>query len=555
MKQPKAVLYTRVSTNAQAEQGTGLEVQEAACLRKAQELGAEVVDIISDEGVSGAFYLSRPGIQKALTMLEAKQADTLITMKLDRSGRDADVLSVIRKRVQNAGAKLVFVDGANFENNATGNLLFRVNAGFVEYEKEVIRERTTGGRRKRAESGVQPCRTLSPYGFHVVTKEDVLIGSYASGTVGQYMIVEEKAVWVRAIYERYQAGASLRQIKKWLASEGVPSPEGCADWNLSTLRRILSNPAFMGKAAFGRTQRKVDEERLTKGFVRTDYAVPRDKSEWVHLDCTPIVSEATWQACQTRIETNKERRGNPRQKYLLTRLMYCPHCKRRMGGLLMGKTRYYRCPHDRGCPYWNINANKLEEAFLRQFVVLIRHPELMEAAIRAYDRTHSQAQDTDDRERLQDELNKLDRQEDATARAQIEASMEGRSTEVYDRLLSEINSKRHAVQIRLQAAQTQVRQKLQPRTAAEKVCAVLEAAEAVLLAEDVPEGKKNELLQQVTQGIYPNSETKQFDAYLSPIVGHSPNGTQILIRVTVSLTSSSVEVAIVDTISPLANAA
>ena len=50
----RAVIYTRVSTNRQAEEGTSLEVQEAACLRKAQDLEAEVVDIVSDEGVSGA---------------------------------------------------------------------------------------------------------------------------------------------------------------------------------------------------------------------------------------------------------------------------------------------------------------------------------------------------------------------------------------------------------------------------------------------------------------------------------------------------------------------
>ena len=61
MSRPKAVIYTRVSTDKQAEEGTSLEVQESACLRKAQDLGAEVTDIITDEGVSGAFYLSRPG--------------------------------------------------------------------------------------------------------------------------------------------------------------------------------------------------------------------------------------------------------------------------------------------------------------------------------------------------------------------------------------------------------------------------------------------------------------------------------------------------------------
>src|SRR5579859_5355496 len=111
----KAVIYTRVSTDKQAEEGTSLEVQEAACLRKAQEIGAEVVDIQTDEGISGAFYLSRPGIQQALKLIEAGQANVLITMKLDRSGRDTDVLRLIRKRILDAGGHLLFTDGMNFE--------------------------------------------------------------------------------------------------------------------------------------------------------------------------------------------------------------------------------------------------------------------------------------------------------------------------------------------------------------------------------------------------------------------------------------------------------
>jgi site-specific DNA recombinase len=184
MSRPKAVIYTHVSTDKQAEEGTGLEVQEAACLRKAQEIGAEVVDIITDEGVSGAFYLSRPGIQKALKLIEDGKANVLVTMKLDRSGRDADVLGLIRKRIVNAGARLVFVDGAAFENNASGNLMFRVSAGFAEYEKEVIRERMMSGKRKRAEQGQQPARTQSPIGYHIVTKEDVLRGDYLAEQSG-----------------------------------------------------------------------------------------------------------------------------------------------------------------------------------------------------------------------------------------------------------------------------------------------------------------------------------------------------------------------------------
>jgi site-specific DNA recombinase len=536
MSRPKAVIYTRVSTDKQAEEGTSLEVQEAACLRKAQELGAEVVDIQTDEGISGAFYISRPGIQRALKQIEAGQANMLITMKLDRSGRDADVLGLIRKRVVNAGAQLVFVDGANFENNATGNLMFRVSAGFAEYEREVIRERTTGGRRKRAEGGVQPCRAFSPYGYHIVNKQDVSRGDFPLEELGKYKIVEDQAVWVRAIFERYRGGASFRQVRKWLASEGVLSPEGCGEWSINTLRRILSHPVYMGKPVFGRTQRKVDEGRLGQGLIRTDYSVARDKDTWIYLACDPIVTEELWQACQGRMEVNKERRGSPRQKYLLTRLMFCSTCKRRMAGMTAGKKRYYRCPHDRGCPYLNINVGKMDRAYILTILELIRRPEMIETAIRAYDRVVAQkVVDTAGLDTLQSELQALERKESVTIRAQVDALMQGRSTEAYDRLLTEIDMQRQALKKRLASMEAAQGAAMEPRTAAEKVRLMLEAVEGILTAEEVSDGEKNGYLQIVTRGIYPDPETKQFNAFLNPILGPVSNGTQILIRVPFTL--------------------
>src|SRR5580658_2974480 len=126
---PRAVVYLRVSSEMQAEQGTSLDAQEAACLRKAAEIGAQIIEIIGDEGVSGRLYLARPGIQKALALIESKEANCLIFMKLDRTGRDVDALRDIRRRVERAGGHLLFADGMNFENNATGDLMFTQLSG------------------------------------------------------------------------------------------------------------------------------------------------------------------------------------------------------------------------------------------------------------------------------------------------------------------------------------------------------------------------------------------------------------------------------------------
>jgi site-specific DNA recombinase len=334
----KAVIYTRVSTGQQVEDGTSLEVQELACLRKAQELGADVVDIIPDEGVSGAFYMSRPGIQKALKMLEDGKATLLITMKLDRTGRDVDIVRLIQKRVTNAGGRLIFADGMNFENNATGRLMLTQLAGFAEFERDLIRERTVGGKRRRAEEGLQTARTLSPFGYHIVTKEDVLTGEYPAGTVGTYQTVEHEAEIVREIFRLYSSGYSLRQICHSLQKRNIPTPRGGQFWIHTTVRLILSNPVHKGTPYYGRYRSQADERRIEQG-KKARYRKGTNPSEWIALTAPALVSEEVWEQCQERLKESQARRsGNPQRVNALAGLLKCPKCRRR----LLGHSRRYQ---------------------------------------------------------------------------------------------------------------------------------------------------------------------------------------------------------------------
>src|ERR1043165_6018876 len=127
-EQSRAIVYRRVSTGPQKE-GTSLEAQLEACQRKAQQMGAAIVGDYSDAGISGGLYLARPGLQAALKVLEAGQANTLITANLARCSRDREHQSAIKRRVEEAGARLVFCD-VNYDNNATGNLMFSLQGDF-----------------------------------------------------------------------------------------------------------------------------------------------------------------------------------------------------------------------------------------------------------------------------------------------------------------------------------------------------------------------------------------------------------------------------------------
>ena len=95
MKTPakRAVIYLRVSTAKQAStggeaEGYSIPAQRGACQRKAEELGAAVVEEYVDAGAS-ARSIDRPALQELLDrLIEKHDVDYVIVHKVDRLARD-----------------------------------------------------------------------------------------------------------------------------------------------------------------------------------------------------------------------------------------------------------------------------------------------------------------------------------------------------------------------------------------------------------------------------------------------------------------------------------
>jgi site-specific DNA recombinase len=66
----KAVAYTRVSTDKQADFGVSLEAQNEKVKAMAVVHGAELVEVITDAGES-AKSLSRPGMNRLLALVDS----------------------------------------------------------------------------------------------------------------------------------------------------------------------------------------------------------------------------------------------------------------------------------------------------------------------------------------------------------------------------------------------------------------------------------------------------------------------------------------------------
>ena len=127
-------------------------------------------------------------------------------------------------------------------------------AAMAEFERDTFRERSMGGKVRRALEGVQPARAVSPYWYHIVTRGDVEKGLYSGHEPGTYVVLEDQAYWVRRMYELFDQGTSLRRISAILNDSAVPTQRGGSRWWAATVRSILGNPVFQGHGSYGKQE-------------------------------------------------------------------------------------------------------------------------------------------------------------------------------------------------------------------------------------------------------------------------------------------------------------
>lgn len=108
---------------------------------------------IYQERVSGVAK-ARPVRGEALRQLKA--GDTLTVWKLDRLGRSVSELLEIIRDLEARSIRFRCLTQPIDTSSATGRLFLTFLAGFAEFEREMIRERTMAGKARRREEGKHP---------------------------------------------------------------------------------------------------------------------------------------------------------------------------------------------------------------------------------------------------------------------------------------------------------------------------------------------------------------------------------------------------------------
>lgn len=139
--------YARVSTKAQANDGSSLESQE----KQLREAGATV---IYKDAFTGT-VTDRPAFDKLKSDLKA--GDTLIVCKLDRFARTATEGTNLIQELLKRGIRVHVLNMGLIDDTPTGKLIIMIMLAFAEFERDMIVERTQAGRINTGNYGGRPC--------------------------------------------------------------------------------------------------------------------------------------------------------------------------------------------------------------------------------------------------------------------------------------------------------------------------------------------------------------------------------------------------------------
>ena len=393
----RVALYVRVSTDRQ-QQAQTIE-QQVAQLHSyvAAQAGWTVAaeHVFRDDGRSGA-RLDRPGLDALRDQAARAAFDLVVICSPDRLARNFVHQMVVLEELERRGVRVVFCDRP-VSDDPHEQLVTQIRGAVAEYERTLIADRMRRGRQARLRSGQLLPWTRAPYGYRLHPERPRDPAAVQVDSVA--------AVVVQELFAAYAAGGvTLHALAAQLTSRGVPTPTGRPVWRSTTIRNLLTNPAYKGQAASGRLRttparrRKSALEPVGRGISTRTHP----SEEWITVPVPALVTAEQFDLVARRLAANQRAaRRSTTHPYLLRGLISCGVCRLSCSGVTRTATdtryRYYRCRGKMAqvssgrsscCPARFIPATQLDELVWADLCAVLQHPELVAQAL---ERAHSGA--------------------------------------------------------------------------------------------------------------------------------------------------------------------
>jgi site-specific DNA recombinase len=270
-----------------------------------KRLKLRLVDVLDELDVSGGAALARrPGLSRAVDLIEGGRAEVVVVAYFDRLFRSLAVQREVTDRVEKAGGQILAVDVGEVRADTASHWMTGTMLGAVaEYHRRATAERTEDAKRRSVAEGIPPFPNLPPW----LERRNKKI-----------VFNSKKAKIMKTAAEMRAGGETIAAVRSYLGKHGIKR-------SYHGTQALLASPMLLGELRFG------------------DYVNERA--------FRPVVDVETWQ----RVQRATVRRGRrARSERLLARLdvLRCGTCGARMvvGTANHGNYPLYRCPPIGDCP-------------------------------------------------------------------------------------------------------------------------------------------------------------------------------------------------------------
>ena len=343
--QRKAAIYVRQSSPSQVLTNQESQRMQYALRERATALGwheqdVEVVD--TDLGRSATDIEHREGYQDLVARIALGKIGVLLAFDATRLARNCSHWYQLLDLCGRHDCLIADRDGLYDPASINGRLLLGLKGQISELELHTIRARLTAGIFSKASRG-ELALTL-PTGL--VRTEPGVVVKHPDVEVQQR---------IDLVFSTLLERKSIAQTVRWFIGQDLLLPRrdrfGDIRWKPATaasISSIVTNPAYAGAAAYGRTRWKKSE---TTGKMQGK-SLPQDQWRFCVKDKYPAyISWDTFERIQTMLHDNyaeydrNRTRGVPREgKALLHGITYCGECGHKMCVQYKGGTQYL-CNH------------------------------------------------------------------------------------------------------------------------------------------------------------------------------------------------------------------
>jgi site-specific DNA recombinase len=398
----RAIIYCRVSTDKQEQDGESLEYQEEKGRRYAELHDMDVIMVLSEAKSGFIHYSFREKLTLARQMIREGLADVIIVWDLRRFSRNFVHSAMIFEEIESAGGEVISVS-ENIDNSLTGKLIRSILAWSAESEREKIVEYANRHWQKRHELNLPMATTTPSYGWKWGDKDKTY-----------FVLNKEEAAVRRSIFEMFvEMDMSIRQIGHKLTIDGIKTPrearkeleseeedaiedgvpelepeeeEGAEDgvpklipWTTGTIHMYLQDVANIGTLVICKKKRILQPDGTIKYITHPEQKI-------IPGAMPPIVSPEMFERAQRKLATNRETKSHPPRNpedYLLIGHVYCALCGHRMHPIAEKGLPMYRC--NKHMSVYDPNPSQCDPHVLRVKMSVI-DPVVWEDCCRVFER-------------------------------------------------------------------------------------------------------------------------------------------------------------------------